>query len=50
MPHTIEPAAGLGGAIRAARPVQMTKWCQNVTTDRAGTGASRASGKETAHD
>ncbi|WP_176051006.1 hypothetical protein [Burkholderia sp. BCC1644] len=46
MPHTIEPAAGLGGAIRAARPVQMTKWCQNVTTDRA----SRASGKESAHD
>lgn len=44
--HAIERAAAPGALIRNARPVQMMKWCQNVTTARA----SRAAGPETADD
>ncbi|MCA8049717.1 hypothetical protein [Burkholderia arboris] len=45
MQYAIERTAGLGGAIRNARQVQM-KWCQNESADRV----PHAAGKETAHD
>jgi hypothetical protein len=42
MQYAIERTAGLGGAIRNTRQVQM-KWCQNESADRV----PHAAGKET---
>ncbi|VWC61773.1 hypothetical protein [Burkholderia lata] len=51
MQYTIEQASAVGGAIRAARPVQMIKWCRNEAAGRVDVRASRsrAAGQETAH-
>ncbi|VWB29480.1 hypothetical protein [Burkholderia lata] len=51
MQYTIEQASAADGMIRAARQVQMIKWCRSEAAGRVDVRASHscAAGQEAAH-